>query len=121
MFKYCYKGFIYVFKKEMNNRFFCFRGYAKEQASRANKLLDSLLCGAKDYLVAKELRTLKTPAFDVIYKGKVSGMQQGTFKTGDGFLQDLATLTRIQSFSLYEDKQKLTVYGGINLREFKVM
>ncbi|RZB41577.1 hypothetical protein BDFB_010624, partial [Asbolus verrucosus] len=96
-----------------------YREYAKEQAARANRLLDSLLCSAKDYLVAQELRTLKTPPFDVVYKGKVSGVQQGTFTTGDGSLQDLATLTRLHSFSLYEDKHKLTIYGGISLREFK--
>ncbi|XP_044253665.1 uncharacterized protein LOC123004450 isoform X1 [Tribolium madens] len=97
-----------------------YREYAKGQAARANKLLDSLLCSAKDYLVAKKLRTVKTPPFDVVFKGKVSGVQQGTFSTGEGFLQDLATLTRIHSFSLYEDKHKLTIYGGISLREFKL-
>nr|XP_008197004.1 PREDICTED: uncharacterized protein LOC663161 isoform X1 [Tribolium castaneum]XP_015838328.1 PREDICTED: uncharacterized protein LOC663161 isoform X1 [Tribolium castaneum] len=97
-----------------------YREYAKGQAARANKLLDSLLCSAKDYLVAKDLRTVKTPPFDVVFKGKVSGVQQGTFSTGEGFLQDLATLTRRHSFSLYEDKHKLTIYGGIRLREFKL-
>ncbi|XP_063904525.1 uncharacterized protein LOC135123628 isoform X4 [Zophobas morio] len=96
-----------------------YREYVKEQATRANKLLDSLLCSAKDYLVAKELRVVKTPPFDVVYKGKASGVQQGTFTTAEGFLQDLATLTRLHSFSLYEDKHKLTIYGGISLREFK--
>jgi hypothetical protein len=97
-----------------------YREYIREQASRANKLLDSLLCSAKDYLVAKPLRTVATPPFDVVFKGKVSGVQQGTFSTGEGFLQDLATLTRLHSFSLYEDKNKLTIYGGISLRDFKV-
>jgi hypothetical protein len=96
-----------------------YREYIREQASRANKLLDSLLCSAKDYLVAKPLRTVATPPFDVVFKGKVSGVQQGTFSTGEGFLQDLATLTRLHSFSLYEDKNKLTIYGGISLRDFK--
>ncbi|XP_049817569.1 uncharacterized protein LOC109604798 isoform X2 [Aethina tumida] len=95
------------------------RDIAREHSTRANRLLDSLLCKAKDYLVAKDRRSVKTPPFDVVYRGKPSGVEQGWLRTDEGYMQDLSTLTRIQGLSLYEDKAKLTVYGSIVLRDFK--
>ncbi|CAH0564519.1 unnamed protein product [Brassicogethes aeneus] len=95
------------------------RDIFREHSNRANRLLDSLLCKAKDYLVAKNHRSVKTPAFDVIFRGKPSGLEQGMLKTEDGYVQDLSTLSRMQGLSLYEDDNDLVVYGSLTLREFK--
>ncbi|KAJ8959109.1 hypothetical protein NQ318_022366 [Aromia moschata] len=95
------------------------RELAREHSQRANRLLDCLLCTAKDYLVAREYRNIETPVLDVVYRGKPSGVYQGRLRTGKGYIQDLSTLSRLQDLSLYEDKIKLTVYGSLGLREMK--
>nr|CAI5856558.1 unnamed protein product [Callosobruchus analis] len=95
------------------------REKAKEYSSKANRLVDSLLCSAKDYLVAKNFRSIETPPFNVVYRGKPSGVYQGRLHTGVGYIQDLSTLSRMQDLSFYEDKQKLIVFGSLSLREMK--
>lgn len=65
---------------------------AREHSQRANKLLDSLLCTAKDYLVAKNYRSIETPPFNVVYRGKPSGLYQGRLQTGVGYIQVRGTL-----------------------------
>ncbi|KAG5896987.1 hypothetical protein JTB14_018502 [Gonioctena quinquepunctata] len=94
-------------------------GLAREHSSRANKLLDSLLCTAKDFLVERNFRSIETPPFNVVYRGKLSALSQGTMRTGSGYIQDLSTLSRLQDLSLFEDPQKLVVYGSLTLREMK--
>ncbi|XP_074036163.1 uncharacterized protein isoform X2 [Leptinotarsa decemlineata] len=103
----------------MKNKDEDLRAKAKEHSSRANKLVDSLLCTAKDYLVARNFRSIETPCFDVVYRGKLSGVCQGVMRTGTGYIQDLSTLSRPQDLSLFEDTQKLVVYGSLSLREMK--
>ncbi|KAJ8972785.1 hypothetical protein NQ317_004468 [Molorchus minor] len=95
------------------------RELAREHSQRANKLLDSLLWTAKDYLVAGNHRTIETPPFSVVYRGKLAGVYQGKFETGKGYIQDLSTLSRLQDLSLFEDKRKLVVYGSLGLRDMK--
>lgn len=97
------------------------REHTRQQATKANRLLDSLLCSAKDYLVAKNSRSIETPSFSVVFKGKPTDLQRGSFSTKEGYIQDLSTLTRVQDMNLYEDGEKLVVYGYISLREFKVI
>ncbi|XP_018561174.1 uncharacterized protein LOC108903462 isoform X2 [Anoplophora glabripennis] len=95
------------------------RDLAREHSQRANKLLDTLLCTAKDYIVDKNYRLIETPLINAAFKEKPSGLSQGAFQTGYGFIKDLSTLSRVQDLSLYEDKQRLVVYGSLTLREFK--
>ncbi|KAJ8923045.1 hypothetical protein NQ315_001593 [Exocentrus adspersus] len=95
------------------------RELAREHSQRANKLLDSLLCTAKDYLVAMNYRSIETPAINVVYRGKLTGVHQGKLTTKEGYIQDLSTLSRLHDLSLYEDRQNLVVYGSLTLREFK--
>lgn len=95
------------------------RQLATYQSSKANGLFDTLLCAAKDHLVAKNYRIIETPSFDVIYKGKLSSTEQGIFKSGNGFIRDLSSLSRLTDLSLFEDENELLVYGTLGIRDFK--
>ncbi|XP_060521444.1 uncharacterized protein LOC132699021 isoform X2 [Cylas formicarius] len=95
------------------------RKWAQQAASKANRVFDTLLCSAKDYLVAKNYWAIETPPFDVVYRGKPASLDQGIFQTGKGYLQDLSSLSRLQDLSLYETEQQAVVYGSLKLRDFK--
>lgn len=57
----------------------------------------------------------------MVFKGKPTELHRGNFVTKPGYIQDLSTLTRLQDMNLFEDDEKLVVYGYISLREFKVI
>ncbi|XP_030764200.1 uncharacterized protein LOC115888569 isoform X2 [Sitophilus oryzae] len=95
------------------------RDYARYQVSKANGLFDTLLCSAKDYLVEKDYRRIATSPFQVIYRGKLTSTEQGIFQSGDGFITDLSTLSRLSDLSLFEDEHQFHVYGTLGLRDFK--
>ncbi|XP_019761983.2 uncharacterized protein LOC109538960 isoform X2 [Dendroctonus ponderosae] len=95
------------------------RQLAQSQLTKANGLFDTLLCAAKDYLVAKDLRTIETPPFEVLYRGKLSSTETGLFESGNGYIKDLSTLSRLSDLSLFEDERQLLVYGTLGMREFK--
>ncbi|XP_050297914.1 uncharacterized protein LOC126737192 isoform X2 [Anthonomus grandis grandis] len=95
------------------------RASAKSNSTKANSLFDSLLCAAKDYLVAKDIRQIETPPFEVLYRGKLSSTETGIFNSGPGYIRDLSTLSRLSDLSLFEDERQLFVYGTLGLREFK--
>lgn len=93
----------------------------REHMNKGNRLLDSLLCSAKDYLVSKNSRSIEVPPFTAVFRGKTAvAPKHGAFETKTGFIKDLSTLTRVQDMSFYEDKNVLIAYGHIQLREFKV-
>lgn len=92
----------------------------RQQVTKANRLLDSLLCSAKDYLVVRNSRSVETPPFNVVFRGKPTEVHQGRFVTKKGYIQELSTLTRIQDMNLFENDERLVVYGYISMREFKV-
>lgn len=96
------------------------RDFARQRALSANRLLDSLLCTAKTYLVDKSKRILEAVPLDVVFKGRPPATQQGSFKTDMGQASDMATLTRSKEMSILEEKEILIIYGQIRLREFKV-
>lgn len=95
------------------------REHSRQQALKANRLLDSLLCTAKGQIVAEGARALRSPDLSVVFRGRQPGQQRGLFEAKVGYMQDLSTLTRSKDMSLYENGTQVIIYGSINLREFK--
>ncbi|XP_022916500.1 uncharacterized protein [Onthophagus taurus] len=95
------------------------KAYSRQLYLRANRLLDSILCTAKTFLVEKDYLTIDVPSLSVVFKSRPPGTQQGSLETVQGEISDLSTLTRLTQANLYEDKNCLVVYGQVRLRDFK--
>lgn len=97
------------------------RLFAGNQTKKANVLLDTLLANAKTYIVNYNLTTIPVSEFETAFKKPPPSEELGTFSASNGFISDLSTLTRRKDFSLYEDENRLTIYGIINMNDFKVL
>lgn len=97
-----------------------YRLFANTQKKKANLLLDSFLSVAKTYIVYNYLREISVVPFKKSFKKPPPSKDMGTFYASDGYIGDLSTLTRVKDFSLYEDEEKIVVFGTIKMRAFKV-
>ncbi|KAK9883488.1 hypothetical protein WA026_001661 [Henosepilachna vigintioctopunctata] len=86
---------------------------------RADRVADSLLCAAKDYIVQRTCRRVITPNFESAFKRKPGSVHLGTVRTCQGYVKDLSTLTRRRSWSCFDDGKEMIMFGYISLEDFK--